>query len=92
MSISHSSECTRGCATITPVPLEPILDFYYTGLKINYFKKTREKKNKELLRLPANVAIYPEREDYTHKLHRMFANIIINVHTLSTYIDFIRIL
>lgn len=40
---------------------------------------------------PANVAIYPEK-DYIHKLHRMFANIIVNVHTLSTYIDFIRIL
>lgn len=42
--------------------------------------------------MPANVAIYPKREDYIHKLQRMFANIIINVHTLSTYIDFIRIL
>lgn len=42
--------------------------------------------------MPADVAIYPEREDYIHKLQRMFANIIVNVHTLSTYIDFIRIL
>jgi len=42
--------------------------------------------------MPANMAIYAEREDYIHKLQRMFANIIINVHTLSTCIDFIRIL
>lgn len=39
----------------------------------------------------ANVPTYPEK-DYIYKLQRMFANIIVNVHTLSTYIDFIHIL
>lgn len=42
--------------------------------------------------MPANVSTYPEKEDYIYKLQRMFANIIVNVHTLSTYIDFIHIL
>lgn len=40
----------------------------------------------------AKVPIYPGREDYIHELQRMFANINVNVHTLSTYIDFICIL
>lgn len=40
---SRSSECTRGCAAVTPAPRQPLLDLYYTGLKINNLKKAKEK-------------------------------------------------